>query len=721
MKSNPLQPVRPALRLTAILMMTGVILVMTACGAQQEKNAQQTSGEKAAIEYLTKEMKDSAESLVKDGDMQEIYTEFVWKSEADTFPEKFDLRERGVITPVRNQAPYGTCWSFATMAASEASILSTMGMTQKEYEKKYGEKMDLSEKHLAWFAANALPDLKAYKEGEYPYDAGQAGEGLHQAKGSKRNIYDNGGTYYLSASSLASGIGVTKESDFPYESAQGTLETEDDWSIPEKYRFNQAFELKNANILPTSAQTLEDGSYKYRPEGTEAIKSELLQGRAVGIAFKADQSMPEQSVEEQRKIMRSMLKEVTGEDQKQLNEYIEIRIGAEDISTLSDDELDEMIRLRCRINNLPEDTYDLQKLDRATKETVLKSSAFGYPLDEMLKLEKELSKTYMSFIGDDPMIYAQYTDEQEEANHAVTVVGWDDTFSRKNFRKGHRPPGDGVWIVKNSWGTEWGTDGYFYLSYYDQSLCAIESFEFEDPGETEGMKNYSILEHDMMPAEVIRSVLYDKPVYSANVFEVEMDSVLEHISVMTGDANTGVTAYIYRLDGPKAGMNGGELLDTVTRDFRFAGYHRLDLSTNYAFKKGQRIGIAVLERVPAKDGEKYALTSVGSTSEKGMKEYNEKYAEEMPRENYCVGIVNPGESYVSFEEGRWLDWAGIVKTISGSSEECGWMEYDNVPVKCYTYPLEDVEKAHELTDRVKVNGADAAICPECGFMVEYEN
>ena len=49
------------------------------------------------------------------------------------------------------------------------------------------------------------------------------------------------------------------------------------------------------------------------------------------------------------------------------------------------------------------------------------------------------------------------------------------------------------------------------------------------------------------------------------------------------------------------------------------------------------------------------------------------------------------------------------------------MEYDNVPVKCYTYPLEDVEKAHELTDRVKVNGADAAICPECGFMVEYEN
>lgn len=51
------------------------------------------------------------------------------------------------------------------------------------------------------------------------------------------------------------------------------------------------------------------------------------------------------------------------------------------------------------------------------------------------------------------------------SNHAVAIVGWDDGYSRTNFR--NTPPGDGAWIVRNSWGSWWGSGGYFHVSYHD--------------------------------------------------------------------------------------------------------------------------------------------------------------------------------------------------------------------------------------------------------------
>jgi len=41
--------------------------------------------------------------------------------------------------------------------------------------------------------------------------------------------------------------------------------------------------------------------------------------------------------------------------------------------------------------------------------------------------------------------------ESSEANHAILIVGWDDS--------------KGAWIIKNSWGKYWGIDGYMYIKY----------------------------------------------------------------------------------------------------------------------------------------------------------------------------------------------------------------------------------------------------------------
>lgn len=67
-------------------------------------------------------------------------------------------------------------------------------------------------------------------------------------------------------------------------------------------------------------------------------------------------------------------------------------------------------------------------------------------------------------------------DSNTGTNHAVTVVGWDDNYSKDNFPT--EPEGDGAWIVRNSWGSYFGENGYFYLSYYDKST-KVEGYAVE--------------------------------------------------------------------------------------------------------------------------------------------------------------------------------------------------------------------------------------------------
>jgi C1A family cysteine protease len=52
--------------------------------------------------------------------------------------------------------------------------------------------------------------------------------------------------------------------------------------------------------------------------------------------------------------------------------------------------------------------------------------------------------------------------------HYVTCVGWDDDYPAEEFAES--PPGDGAFLIKNSWGTDWGDAGYFWISYYDANF-----------------------------------------------------------------------------------------------------------------------------------------------------------------------------------------------------------------------------------------------------------
>ena len=68
----------------------------------------------------------------------------------DPLPSKYDSRDYGYLPPVRNQNPYGTCWTFAAMASVEAYMVKH-GIVNAATAQPANANINLSEYHLAWF------------------------------------------------------------------------------------------------------------------------------------------------------------------------------------------------------------------------------------------------------------------------------------------------------------------------------------------------------------------------------------------------------------------------------------------------------------------------------------------------------------------------------------------------------------------------------------------
>ena len=262
---------------------------------------------------------------------------------------------------------------------------------------------------------------------------------------------------------------------------------------------------------------------------------------------------------------------------------------------------------------------------------------------------------------------ASYYSGDEEPNHAVVVVGYDDDYPKEKFTRtqssgedveGSTPPENGALIVKNSWGLNTFDgdidDGYVYISYYDHSLLAALSLVFDNSGAKHTERNFD--QYDLMMTIMYGTTDYEDETKMANIFEAEQDEKLYQIEYRTSYPDAEVSYEIY-MDVGEDDPSSGKLLEKGVHTHEYGGSHVIDLNKEYALKEGDRYSIVLT----MKRGDTY--TEVFPC---GM-EINTDIIDGL----VMNGIVNQGESFL-YTGGKWSDMAQMKDSlIDRAYMQCG--------------------------------------------------
>lgn len=209
-----------------------------------------------------------------------------------------------------------------------------------------------------------------------------------------------------------------------------------------------------------------------------------------------------------------------------------------------------------------------------------------------------------------------FCDTKTTANHAVTIVGWDDSFSKDKFNT--EPEGDGAWLIRNSWSAGADTDSrsmytYFWLSYYDKSLAAGYAFDFEDAENYDHNYQYD-------GSMWTRALSYSgDSIYAANVFTAkayEKGEQLEAVGVVFDKAQTPYTVSIYKNLTDEKNPESGELVEEATTSGTCGceGFYTIPLRNSVPLANGETFSVVVRYGAPEKEPGKVYLPYEASIS-----------------------------------------------------------------------------------------------------------
>lgn len=247
-----------------------------------------------------------------------------------------------------------------------------------------------------------------------------------------------------------------------------------------------------------------------------------------------------------------------------------------------------------------------------------------------------------------PDTCSQYSSYRGTPNHSVLIVGWDDNYTSDNFLCA--PPGNGAWLAKNSWGNDWGDDGYFWISYYDKSLSNTTSYEFEAADNYSECYQYDTLAYT---ASVCADNTDRNTSYMSNIFTAHNTNSVTAAGFYTTDNNAEYEISVYSdISDPKNPVSG--LQSSVTKgSCKYAGYHVIDLAQAVPVTEDQKFSVVVKLTNPDKPYpipveaavilcETGMSISVGGISKDKIKNSS-----------------NYGESFISSNGTKWTDTKGL--------------------------------------------------------------